>query len=201
MRKITKDFLSRLSDYTELTLALFLLIVVIYKIIQMMTTSVLQIGGENLEMEYYLQNAMTLAIGVEFVKMLFTHTPGTVIEVLLFAIARQMVVEHLDIVHMLVGVVAIAGLFAIRKYLFSTKDEIDRVVLRGNQTVGMANFIAKTKIPGDKKKLLRDLVAEKLQEDDKEMVIGTCIYFDDCALRINHMQGDMITRVEIIRTI
>lgn len=35
----------------------------------------------------------------------------------MFAIARQMVVEHLNMVETLIGVVAIAVIFAIRKYL------------------------------------------------------------------------------------
>ncbi len=39
------------------------------------------------------------------------------IEVLLFAIARQMVLSHGDALNMLLGVAAIAGLFAVKKYL------------------------------------------------------------------------------------
>lgn len=38
---------------------------------------------DKLELEYYMEYAMSLAIGVEFVKMLCTHQPGTIIEVLL----------------------------------------------------------------------------------------------------------------------
>ena len=62
---------------------------------------------------------MTFAIGVEFVKMLCTHTPGTVIEVLLFAIARQMIVGHVSGFEVLAGVAAIAGLFATHKFLYA----------------------------------------------------------------------------------
>ncbi len=42
-----------------------------------------------------MEYIMSLAIGVEFVKMLCTHKPGTIIEVLLFATARQMI--HLNV--------------------------------------------------------------------------------------------------------
>ena len=65
----------------------------------------------------FLGNALTLLIGVEFVKMLAKHTAENLLEVLMFAIARQMVVEHLNMVETLIGVVAIAVIFAIRKYL------------------------------------------------------------------------------------
>ena len=69
-------------------------------------------------MELVLSVFLLLAIGIEFVKMLCTHTPETIIEILLFAISRQMIVEHLSATETILGVGAIAGLFAVRKYLF-----------------------------------------------------------------------------------
>ena len=63
---------------------------------------------------YYLETAMNLAIGVELIKMLCMHSPGTVIEVLLFAIARQVVVSHSSVTQTLTGVFAIVVLFATR---------------------------------------------------------------------------------------
>ena len=66
----------------------------------------------------FLENALNLIVGVEFIKMLCRHTPGSAIEVLLFAIARQMVVEHTSPLENLITIITIALLFAIRKYLF-----------------------------------------------------------------------------------
>ena len=66
----------------------------------------------------FLAHAFNLIIGVEFIKMLAKHTPGSAIEVLLFAIARQMVVEHTSPFENLIGIVTIALIFAIRKFLF-----------------------------------------------------------------------------------
>ena len=39
---------------------------------------------------------MDLVIGIEFIKMLIKHTPGSVVEVLLFALSRHMVLEGKD---------------------------------------------------------------------------------------------------------
>ena len=39
-----------------------------------------------------LASAFNLVIGIEFIKMLCKHSPDTVIEVLLFAIARKLIV-------------------------------------------------------------------------------------------------------------
>ena len=65
----------------------------------------------------FLGNALTLLIGVEFVKMLAKHTAENLLEVLMFAIARQMVVEHLNMTETLIGVIAIGIIFTVRKYL------------------------------------------------------------------------------------
>ena len=67
----------------------------------------------------FLANALSLVVGVEFVKMLCRHSAQTVVEVLMFATARQMVVEHMDPIQTLIGVLAIAILFAIRKFLMT----------------------------------------------------------------------------------
>lgn len=63
-------------------------------------------------------------VGVEFVKMLCRHSAQTVVEVLLFATARQMVVEHLDPTQTLIGIIGIGILFGIRKYLMTDSDDM-----------------------------------------------------------------------------
>lgn len=68
--------------------------------------------------DMFLRNAFNVIIGIEFVKMLAKHSPGSAIEVLLFAIARQMVVEHTTPAENLISIVAILLIFVIRKYLF-----------------------------------------------------------------------------------
>jgi len=71
-----------------------------------------------------LDDAMILAIGVEFIKMLCRHTPETVIEVLLFAIARQLVIVHTSPLENLITILSIAILLAVRKYLLFDDDKL-----------------------------------------------------------------------------
>lgn len=66
----------------------------------------------------FLSIAFTVVIGIEFLKMLARHNMSSAVEVLLFAIARQMVIEHTTAMENLTMVAAIAVLFAIRKWLF-----------------------------------------------------------------------------------
>ena len=70
-----------------------------------------------------LAQILLLVIAIEFVVMLSLHIPGTIIEVLLYAIARKMLLlsKSGGMLEVLLGVIAIAGLFTIRKYLL-TKD-------------------------------------------------------------------------------
>lgn len=68
-----------------------------------------------------LGQILLLVIGVELVVMLSLHIPGALLEVLLYAIARKMLLlpKSGGMVDVLIGVLAIAGLFAIRKYLLT----------------------------------------------------------------------------------
>lgn len=70
----------------------------------------------------YLQNILTIVVGLEFVRMLINLTPANTIEVLIVAIARQVIVTHNDALSNLACVVCIGGLFAIRKFLIPKSD-------------------------------------------------------------------------------
>ena len=64
-----------------------------------------------------LSHILLLAVGLELAMMLITHSPGSVIEVILYAIARKMLLNSGDAVGMLLGVISIAIVFGIDKYL------------------------------------------------------------------------------------
>ena len=141
MKQFFRKTMKNIATYVELVLSAFLVFVIAILIIKLVGQCFFDIWHDKLELEYYMEYAMSLAIGVEFVKMLCTHQPGTIIEVLLFATARQMIVEHLNVYETLVGIGAIAALFTIRKFLFCSFDEADHMICRGSQTVAHANLI------------------------------------------------------------
>ena len=141
MKQFFRKTMKNIATYVELVLSAFLVFVIAILIIKLVGQCFFDIWHDKHELEYYMEYAMSLAIGVEFVKMLCTHQPGTIIEVLLFATARQMIVEHLNVYETLVGIGAIAALFTIRKFLFCSFDEADHMICRGSQTVAHANLI------------------------------------------------------------
>ena len=65
----------------------------------------------------YLHNILTLVVGLEFVRMLLDMTPANTLEVLIVAIARQVILSHNDPWSNVASVLCIAGLFAIRRFL------------------------------------------------------------------------------------
>ncbi len=71
----------------------------------------------------YLHNILTLVVGLEFVRMLLDMTPANTLEVLIVAIARQVILTHDNPWSNVASVLCIAGLFAIRRYLI-TKAEL-----------------------------------------------------------------------------
>ncbi len=76
----------------------------------------------------YLGIASTIVIGVEFVKMLCTHTIDSVIDIMSLAIARQMITEHTSPLENLFAVMGIAILYLVRKFLYIKQlDKIQRV--------------------------------------------------------------------------
>ena len=67
--------------------------------------------------EELLSDLLLLVVGVELAIMLVRRTPESLVEVMFFVIARKMLIKTGAIYELLIGVVALAGLFAIRKYL------------------------------------------------------------------------------------
>ena len=73
-----------------------------------------------------LTTCFNLIIGVELIRMMSYHTSDTVFEVLVFAIARQVIIGHSSAVSSLIGVCAIAVLFATRKFLFPSSGKLTK---------------------------------------------------------------------------
>jgi len=110
--------MDKITYFFEMVIASALLIVIAIKIFEISSEMLgFEIVIIKMNFEKILSAVLTLVIGVEFIKMLCKHTPKTVIDVLLFAIARYIVIYHDDTVDLLIGAVAIAGLFAAKKFL------------------------------------------------------------------------------------
>lgn len=123
-KKDIQDRVYKLAICIETFFAIVIAIVIVLLAIKLITI-IFQPGFfvDEESFSNFLKNALGLVVGVEFVKMLVRHTMDNVVEVLIFAISRHLIVYHLEIWEMLIGVLCIAILFAIRKFLVVPLDE------------------------------------------------------------------------------
>ena len=118
-RAALKNYIIQASTLLEIVLSGLVLIGLLLTIIPLIKWMPgLLFDGNDVEIRSFLERALDIVIGIEFIKMLAKHSPGSVLEVLLYAIARHMIVGHEDAVQNLVSVGAIALIFIIRKYFF-----------------------------------------------------------------------------------
>jgi hypothetical protein len=111
-------YIDILANTFEIVIAGLLLLVVLVKVFEV-GLAVIGFDVMFIAMGFkdILSASFSLVIGIEFTKMLYKHTPDTVIDVLLFALARQMVIYYENTTDMLVGVIAIVFLFAAKRFL------------------------------------------------------------------------------------
>lgn len=118
-------------------------------------------------LQKYLSAVATIVLCVEFVSMLCSHTVDAVVEVVLMAIARQIVVAHPNAKETLLMVLAIGLLFAIRKYLF-----VDALDSKHNHSHSLLRELYRA-IKGEENKLaeehLKERAAEKLARAEAEV--------------------------------
>lgn len=131
MIKKQEKTLLKLSKVFELVLSIIILIIVFLGMIDL-SISVYQsyivefaTPVEYSELNSFLAEGLLLVIGVELVVMLCLHVPGTLIEVLLFAIARKLILlpKTSGMIDLFLGILAIGIIFGIRKYLLNQEEK------------------------------------------------------------------------------
>lgn len=127
MRKKLQDKMFEASYIFELIISLIVGIAIlafaVRMVIDMLDVSLYASGVSSLVT--ILDDAIILAIGAELIKMLCKHTPETIIEVLAFALARQLIVGHTGAVENIITVAAIGILFVIRRFLLVRRDMVE----------------------------------------------------------------------------
>ncbi len=127
MRKKLQDKMFEVSYLFELLISIIvgiaILILAVRLVVDTVNLSLYKEGTSALV--GILDDAIILAIGAELIKMLCKHTPETVIEVLAFALARQLIVGHAAPWENLITVGAIALLFLIRRFLLKRHDMME----------------------------------------------------------------------------
>lgn len=87
----------------------------------------------------FLSHVLLLVIAIEFVVLMIAHTDTNIIHLILLVISRKMLVYSDTMIDLLIAVIAIAILFAVRKYLVTG-------VMENGAIEGVTEFAASTPI-------------------------------------------------------
>ena len=118
-KHVFRDQIAEAAGIIEVLISLVVLVALIIATIPLLGwLPGLFVEGNGYDIEEFLSHALAIVIGVEFIKMLAKHSPGSSLEVLLYAIARHMVVGHNSAAENLISMAAIALIFIIRKFWF-----------------------------------------------------------------------------------
>ena len=201
MKKYLNAALHKLTVLMEFIISFVLAAGIIILLVQLIL-SMPNVPDLNIYPNYedLVETCFNLIIGVELIRMLYQHKPSTVFEVLLFAIARQVIMAHNNPVSSLIGVISIALLFATRKFLFIEFDESEKIIFRATTKARIVNSILHVHIPYEEQTLY-DVITKRFEQEKTEIGVGASTFFDNFGLRVAKMHNGKISRIEVIRSI
>ncbi|MCR4781570.1 MAG: hypothetical protein K5851_02305 [Lachnospiraceae bacterium] len=113
----SREYLTKFADLLELLLAVLVSVIVIFVIVKSIPgfIDVLKHDSVSYEITEVLTDITSIVIGIEFIKLLLRPKMSTTIEVLVFLIARHMIVLETTSLDDLLSVISIVLLFALQK--------------------------------------------------------------------------------------
>ena len=204
MRNRINDKTYRIVEYIEMGIAILVAISIGFAFIHLMVElwGSLFISSKIDAMTHFIEQALTVAVGVEFAKLLCKHRASTVVEVLIFAVARHMMGEHTNVEENLICIISIAILFAIRKYMFHKYDRVEKTVFFPKTKVRKVNQVCAVHIPydGDDDSILK-VFMDNYDEPVNTITKGTCVFFHGVAIRVSKYRNHQILELEFIRSV
>jgi len=198
MKFILRNYISRISSYTEICLSVLVLLGVIIGSLGLIE-NLFNLFSHPVDVDVYhgfLGFALALIISVEFVKMLCRHTPGSTIDVLLYALARKLIVSEGSSLDLLLGVIAIGILFVIRRYLLTTQGSTEEgFTISAATMVSKARKITGLDLPTGIAHTVGGLVAHIAKEEKRSLREGEEYVIHGIRMRINRFRDGIIEAV------
>ncbi len=201
-----KKGLVKSTLFLEMLIALFIIVAVTVSFTDL-AKYIYQIFNSDPILSYkmltdFLGHALLMAVGVELVTMLINHTPGSIIEVLLFAIARKMLIGSKSMTDFILGILAIAGVFAIRKYLFVEDISGKRgIVVSGVTPIKEVNRLVGINLPENYADSIGTLLLRYAKEHNIELKEGLKLTIYNAGIEITKMSEDKIAKVRFTKGI
>lgn len=201
-RRYLKDKVYQFSQWIELIISIIIIAaIVFYAGILVLELKDLVLGRpiDIEDLNGFINLGFGLVIGIEFIKMLCKHSPAIIVEVLMFAVARQMIVEHTTPIENMISIGCIALLFAIRRFLFFSYDDAEHMTFSPKEPVQKINELMHVNIPIDNPKdTLYDVFCKYCTAE--QIRKGICVYFHGCALRVAKVVKGTIVEIEVVQS-
>ena len=202
-KALLKSWLMRITVFLELVLAIFIATAIIIGMVDLVRYIVLIFTTNPIDtydlFQKFLGHVLLLVVGVELVAMLVTHTPGSVIEVLLYAVARHMLIGSKGTFDFIMGIASIAGIFAIKKYLFVDNicGDNDRSVFSAVAGIAEGNDAAGVTIPESMAGTIGGVVSHIARESRRQVYEGAVFCVSDAEIKVLKVNSGVIEQVAV----
>lgn len=147
----------------------------------------------------FLKHILSLVVGIELIAMILNHSPESMLTLSLFVIARKMLVYAQNMIDLLIGVVAIAVVFAIMKFLTSDQKTLAKFddTFFASILVEKLNREYNFDLPLDFGNTLGGFVYAIAKEKGVELKKDVVLQDEKYRYKIIEIYGDTVIRVQI----
>ncbi len=198
-----KNKISKYTYYFEVLLAIFIMAAVIISLYDLIKYLLIIFNTNTFDsydiFQKFLGHVLLLVVGMELVIMLISHTTSSVLEVVLYAIARKMLIHSASMLEVVLGVIAIAAVFAIRKFLFTKEIRIEGngTVFSAATEVKDANTITGLNIPEICGNTIGGVITKLSEDTDRAIYEGIEFRVGNARLKVLSIKDKLIEKVLI----
>lgn len=205
MEKWIREFIDKSIKFIEVLICIAILISVLLSVPNLLRYGIDIISSTDVKTNYellneFLKHALLLVVGIELLEMIITKSHESVLTLILFVIARKMLVYSVGLVDILIGSISIGLIFAIIKFVI--KD--DKLMAKIDNTFSAAMRVEKIKkefkldIPQDMSNTLGGLVYEIAKiEGVSEIKEKTKLIYGKYMYKVVSIEDNVIQRVRI----
>lgn len=202
MKQYLRNRISKSASYIEVMLSILILAGILIVTVGLVRDLIaglpsLFTRGNPFEFRNYFSLIMQLIIGIEFVKMISKHTPESMVEVLLFVIARKILVDDPNYWEIAVGILAIAILFIVKEY-FTQRTNPEGCILEGDTDYREMNAILGTNFTAEGGKTVREIVMNEINRRDQLLQVGMEVPLDRVVFKVYSLKNNAIDAIEAV---
>lgn len=199
-----KNRVRKTTFYLEFILALFIVAAVVIGMVDLVRYLVMIFTTDPINtyelFQKFLGHVLLMVVGVELVVMLVYHSPSSVIEVLLYAVARKLLIGNEGMMDFVWGVLAIAAIFAIRKFLFV--EDISYGTAKGHRfaattSVKAINELLNIALPEDSYLTIGGFINSYAKQEGIELYKGAELEVAKVSIQVLKIKDGVLQKIAI----